>query len=213
MIACIILTVVMGLGYIFKLPVQLVPTSSWTYHGLLQLARGCAGGSRSTIARTARKHCLQAQCLVNLEASATYGRSTIVLTFDQKTGIETAMLELVNSLNSVAGYPADADEPVVVVGRRQQCHGYLLVVHSPGRRQSRIRTQLPHLIEQVVQPRIERIEGVASTRLIGGRKQVLEIEVDPYKAAQFVLKFRHWPACWAATKMSLPVPSTWAAAS
>lgn len=185
-ISCIVLTVVIGLGYIFKLPVQLVPDveldritvhSNWPGAAPAEVEAQLLKPQENLFAKLTG--------LVNLEASATYGRSTIVLTLDQKTVIENAILELVNSLNSIPNYPVDADEPVVVVGAGSNATAISWLSISPAEGNTESVLNYLNLIEQVVLPRLERIEGVASSRLIGGRKQVLAIEVDPYKAASF----------------------------
>ncbi|PWW40324.1 HAE1 family hydrophobic/amphiphilic exporter-1 [Idiomarina loihiensis] len=189
-IACIVLTVVMGLGYIYKLPVQLVPDVELDRITVYSDWPGAAPAEvEAQLLEPQEKLFGKLSGLANLEASATFGRSTIVLTFAPDTVVENAMLELVNSLNSIPNYPDDANEPVVVVGAGSNATAISWLSIRPAEGNSALVLDSLNLIEQVVQPQLERIEGVASTRLIGGRKRVLAIEVDPYKAASFGIEF------------------------
>ncbi len=185
-LSSIILAIMLGVGFIWQLPVQLVPNveldritvySSWPGASPSEVEGQLLEPQETLFSKL--------NGLQSLEATASYGRSTIILTFNQKTEIQEAMIELINSLNSVPGYPADADEPIVVIGAGSNATAISwLSLRTTDENPNSIIDYLS-LIEQVVQPRIERIPGVSSTRLIGGKKKVLNIEIQPFKAASF----------------------------
>ena len=116
-------------------------------------------------------------------STATQGTATIALTFDVGMSVERALIEVMNRLNQVPRYPADATEPVLVIGSSLQetAAAWFAVRPAPGNTND-IDSYLD-FIEEVVQTRFERINGVATAGTFGGRETEIRITFDPFKAA------------------------------
>ena len=116
-------------------------------------------------------------------STATQGRGTIELTFDVGVPVERALLEVMNRLNQVPRYPADADEPVLVTGSNRDENAAAWFSLSPGEGNPNDIDLYLDLVEEVIQVRFERVTGVATAGLFGGRESEIRITFDPYKAA------------------------------
>ncbi len=114
------------------------------------------------------------------EASTGVGKITITLQVGQDMG--RALIEVINRLNRVPSYPADADEPTLrMAGGRGRAIAWFIV--RPGEGNERPIERYRDFIEDFVQARLERVPGVALSQVYGGDENQIRITVDPYKAA------------------------------
>ncbi len=121
--------------------------------------------------------------LVEIQAQAQRGRGQITLTFVVGTSKERALLEVMNRLNRVPRYPADAEEPVLnSVGGNNRAIAWFILKPLPGNKRDIASYQ--EYIEETVQTRFERVPGVAMSEVHGGREREVRITFDPYKAAE-----------------------------
>ena len=117
-----------------------------------------------------------------LLSQAQRGQGKITITFAVGTDLRRALLEVLNRLNRVARYPADADEPVIsAVGENSRAIAWFILKPLPGNERDIASYQ--DFAEEVIQARFERVPGVAMSEVRGGREQELRITFDPYKAA------------------------------
>ena len=116
-------------------------------------------------------------------STATQGSGTIALTFDVGVSVERALIEVMNRLNQVPRYPADANEPVLVIGSAMEENTAAWFSLSPAAGNPNDIDSYLDFVEEVVQTRFERVNGVASAVVFGGRESEIRITFDPYKAA------------------------------
>ena len=116
-------------------------------------------------------------------STATQGSGTVALTFDVGIPVERALIEVMNRLNQVPRYPADANEPVLVIGSSMEENTAAWFSLSPDAGNSNDIDSYLDFVEEVVQTRFERVNGVASAGVFGGRESEIRITFDPYKAA------------------------------
>ena len=116
-------------------------------------------------------------------STATQGQATVTLTFDVGMSVERALIEVMNRLNQVPRYPADATEPVLVIGSSMEegAAAWFTLRVEPGN-PNHIDSYLD-FVEEVIQTRFERVNGVAAAGIYGGRESEIRITFDPYKAA------------------------------
>ena len=116
-------------------------------------------------------------------STATQGLATVTLTFDVGMSVERALIEVMNRLNQVPRYPADATEPVLVIGSsvEENAAAWFALRAAPGN-PNHIDSYLD-FVEEVIQTRFERVTGVSTAGIFGGRESEIRITFDPYKAA------------------------------
>ena len=120
--------------------------------------------------------------MTELLAKAQRGRAEITMQFEIGHDLSRGLLEVINRLNRVPRYPADADEPVIrTVGGRSRAIAWFIVRNAEGN--PRDIQSYQDYAEEVIQTRFERVPGVARSDIFGGRAREVRITFDPYKAA------------------------------
>ncbi|MEE8119571.1 MAG: efflux RND transporter permease subunit, partial [Gammaproteobacteria bacterium] len=123
--------------------------------------------------------------LVKLESQAAAGFGQITLNFSIETDLERALIEVMNRLNRVPSYPADADEPVISSGSSSPIRAIAWFAVRPLPGNPREIAGYQDFVEEVVQARIERVRGISNSNAFGGRPNEVRITFDPYRAATY----------------------------
>jgi len=121
--------------------------------------------------------------LRRMTSTAAQGEGSINLEFDLEADMNRALIEVLNRLNQVPRYPVDVTEPTVRLGsdNRGDSIAWFAIQTLPGNDREIVGYQ--DFVEEVIRPRFERIAGVASSRVFGGRGEEIRITFDPYRAA------------------------------
>ncbi|MEE8543126.1 MAG: efflux RND transporter permease subunit, partial [Gammaproteobacteria bacterium] len=118
-----------------------------------------------------------------LVSSAAQGQASITLTFDPGVSVERALIEVINGLNQVQRYPVDAGEPNIETGTSDVDSAIAWLAMSTTDGNNNDIAGYEDFVEEVVQTRLERINGVGRTIVYGERASEIRITFDPYKAA------------------------------
>lgn len=127
------------------------------------------------------------QGVVTMESNASQGSGTIVLRYKTGTDLNRALIDVMNGLNQVPFYPPDAQEPVIAVGGDSVFDAIAWFgIHTlPGNNRSIESYQ--DFMDDVIQPRFERVAGVSQTNAFGGLPTEVRVTFDPYKVASLGL--------------------------
>ena len=123
--------------------------------------------------------------MTKLESSASAGQANVTITLDVDTDMQKALIEVLNRLNRVPSYPADANEPVINTGANANGNAIAWFALRPLEGNDRDMATYQDYVEEVVQSRIERVPGISNSNAFGGRAQEVRIEFDPYRAAAY----------------------------
>ncbi len=108
-------------------------------------------------------------------------RSRIAVTFRWGTDMDLAAMDVRAKLDEVGGdLPDDADDPVVLRGSASSGAVIILnVAPHPDSPDTDSPGDLRQVVEGLIKPRLERINGVASVRVKGGREYEVRVRVVP----------------------------------
>jgi len=117
-IVAIIMVLMFGTIALLRMPVQMIPNVE---RPLIEINTGW----RAAAPEEVEAEILEPQedalrglpGLEKIQSSASRGSSSITLTFGVDVQLERALIEVMNRLNRVPGYPPDVDEPVIYAGR------------------------------------------------------------------------------------------------
>lgn len=181
-----VLIILFGIISVLKLPIQLTPDIEQPQISIGTGWRAAAPEEiESVIIEPIENVVKNTRGVTDVTTNINQGFGNITLTFDVGTDMQQAMLDVLNNLNQAPPLPLDAFEPVVSAGGGRQGGpnaASLLVRPVPG---SDLDTLAGHqsLIENVIEPRLARISGVAQVNLNSQRPRELRITFDPYRAA------------------------------
>jgi HAE1 family hydrophobic/amphiphilic exporter-1 len=113
--------------------------------------------------------------LKTLRSSSTEGLSTVIAEFELEIPEQDAAQEVRTKLSALsARFPEDAKDPVIQLFDPADAPvvTYALVGDRPVE-------QLTHEVDDVIRPRLERLDGVASVELLGDRAAEVRAEIVP----------------------------------
>ena len=107
------------------------------------------------------------------------GRSSVTLEFDWGVDKDVAVIDVVNKLGQVPDLPDDADEPAVrAVSSDEQ--EPIFWFNFTGNMSP---NEMYELAEDIVEPRMRRLEGVGDLFMFGGEEREFQVLVDPIALA------------------------------
>ena len=174
-----ILLTLFGLVSLFRIPVQLTPNvdlaeisieTVWRGAGPLEVER--------EIIDVQEEELKNLEGLEEMTSESADGLAYIHLVFEIGTDTDEALLRVSNQLERVKRYPAGAEKPVIKSGGRFESAIAWMVLKALDGYEGVLQHEFDFLDEQV-KPRLERIPGVASVNIYGGRERELHVIVDP----------------------------------
>jgi len=183
LVVAVLLALMFGAISLANLPVQLTPEVEEPQVTITTVWRAAAPEEvEAEIVEPQEKVLRGIPGLRQIIAKAQPGQGEVSLTFNIGTELERSLLEVMNRLNRVSRYPDDAEEPVLSsLGGNSRPIAWFIVKTLPGNKRDIASYQ--EFLEEVVQTRFERVEGVAMSEVRGGRDREVRITFDPYKAA------------------------------
>jgi len=183
-IAGVLLIALFGGISLFKLPIQLTPDISQPQIVISTNWRSAAPEEIESEIIERQEDVLKGlQSLELLESNSSQGSGSITLRYKTGVNLERALIDVMNALNQVPNYPPDATEPVISVGGSSTFTAIAWFAIKPTEDNSRDIASYQDYVEEIIQTRLERVEGVSQTNAFGGLPSELRITFDPYKAA------------------------------
>ena len=182
-VGCILL-VIFGLISLSRLPIQLTPNIDRPTITISTGWRAAAPSEvESEIVEPQENQLRDVPGLERMTATARQGRGSITLEFDVNVDLNRALIEVINRLNQVPRYPADASEPTVRVGSDQFGDTIAWFAIRPMEGNMRPIIEYQDFVDEVIKERLERIPGVSSANPRGGRPFEIRVTFDPFRAA------------------------------
>ncbi len=183
-VVAVLLIALFGLISIFKLPIQLTPDISQPQIVISTNWRAAAPEEIEAEIIERQEDVLKGlQSLELLESNSSQGSGSITLRYKTGVNLERALIDVMNALNQVPNYPPDATEPTISVGGNSTFTAIAWFALKPLAGNDRDIVSYQDYVEEVIQTRMERVEGVSQTNAFGGLPTELRITFDPYKAA------------------------------
>jgi len=179
----VIFIVLFGLISLFKIPVQLTPDVE---KPRITVETRWIGGSptevETEIVREQEDELKTVQGLVEMTSESADGSGKVVLEFQVGTDIDAALVDVSNKLEQVKEYPTDADRPVISnVDVRSSAIAWFILKPLKG---NEVDINIYHdFTEDFIKPRFERVPGVGSSNVFGGREREMQIIFNPNSLA------------------------------
>ena len=118
-----------------------------------------------------------------MAATASYASASIDMEFDADVDMQRSLIEVINRLNQVPGYPVDANEPTLQIGGRNFGNAIAWFAIRPTAENDRSIVTYQDFVNDNFLPKLEQVNGVSSANSFGGRTYEVRISYDPYQAA------------------------------
>lgn len=118
--------------------------------------------------------------VVSISSSSSRERSRVVAEFSPSVDIDIAATDVKNAVSSVTGrLPEDVEEPAVVKADNDSQPIMRLTVSSTSMEPG----DLADLVDDVIAPRVQAVEGVAQAQVYGDRKRAVRVRIMPASLA------------------------------
>ena len=184
-LSAVLIVVLLGYLALVTIPIQLTPDVRKPMVMVLTDWKGAAPAEVEREVLNRQEEVLKGlEGLERMESSARRGRSRIRLEFNITHDRDRAVLDVSNRLSQVANLPEEADEPRFRT-RDTDDNPIAWFVVKPVPGNERAIDTYGDLIEDVIQDRLERIQGVALVNVYGGTERELLAIVEPQTLAHY----------------------------
>jgi len=174
-----ILLALFGLISLFRIPIQLTPNVDLPEVSIETVWRGASPVEvEREIVDVQEEELKNLDGLEEMTSESADGLAYINLMFEIGTDTDAALLRVSNQLERVKEYPDGAEKPVIKSGGRFETAIAWMTLKALEGYDGVLQHEFDFLDDNV-KPRLERIPGVASVNIHGGRERELHVMVDP----------------------------------
>jgi HAE1 family hydrophobic/amphiphilic exporter-1 len=170
-----ILALLFGIIALTRIPLQMTPTVDRPEVSVETTYRGAAPQEvENEIIDRQEEKLTSIQNLREMVSTSYEGRAMVTLRFDWGVNKDVARLEVSEKLDMVQNVPDDAERPVIrAVSSDEETPIAWIIVHT-ARDINEVRLEA----EDVIRPRLERVEGVGAVWMFGGQEREVHVRLD-----------------------------------
>lgn len=176
----VLLVVLFGLLSLFMIPVQLTPNVDVTVITVTTRWHGANPQEvEQEIVDRQEEMLRSVKGLRKMTSQSSDNRGNITLEFYPDVDKDTALRDVNDKLRQVSGYPIEVDEPTVQAADASVDTpiAWLILGTEDSADSERIR-EMRDFAEDYVQPYLDRVPGVASVDIYGGRRREMQVRID-----------------------------------
>ncbi|AFY77729.1 cation/multidrug efflux pump [Pleurocapsa sp. PCC 7327] len=173
------LLAILGILSLFNMPLELQPGGDRPEITITTPYRG-AGPTEveDLVTRPIEERMEEVLGVQEITSSSRPGNSTITLEFTWNSNVNERLVDVLNKLQQVEDLPEEADESnVELVGGNSSPMMWVVLAPKEGVQSDPDRYR--DLVEDLIVPRLRRVEGVGQFLTPGGREREVEVRVDP----------------------------------
>lgn len=170
--------VLFGSLSLFRIPVQLTPDVTRPQITVTTIWPGASPQEvEREIIEQQEEYLKSVEGLTKLTSESRDSIGVVNLEFSVGTDIDVALLKVSTKLDQVPSYPDDADRPVIVSASENAPPIAWMVLRSIREDSAPIET-LRNFAQDYIQPRLERVPGIAKINVFGGREEEMQVVFD-----------------------------------
>nr|PZN72424.1 MAG: multidrug ABC transporter [Bacillota bacterium] len=196
-----LVTAVIGLVSLSQLPLDLYPAMEFPLAVVATTYEGAGPEEvESHVSRPIEEVVGTVPGLTRVRSSSSEGLSLVIAEFEYGTDMDQATLSIREKVDQVKGYlPDGAGTPMVYKIDPTALPVLTIALTGPEDL-----AELKALAEDVIKPRLERLEGVASVTVSGGLEREIRVIVDPARLHAFGLSLADVARVLAYENLNLP---------
>ncbi|NLK21976.1 MAG: efflux RND transporter permease subunit [Epulopiscium sp.] len=174
----VLIVVLLGTISIGRLPVDLLPEFSLPYAVVITTYTGAGPQEIETLITKPLEGAVgTVSNLKNIKSTSSNGSSAIIAEFNSGTDMDMVMLDMREKIDMVKGFlPEDSEEPIIL-----ELDPNMMPIVEIGISGNEDLVALKQIVDDKIIGRIERIEGVASINVSGGKEKEIRVTLLPDK--------------------------------
>lgn len=198
---CVLIILVLGGVSLSRIPVDLMPNISFP---IAIVSTSYTGVAPQEIEAIVTKNIENAVATVNniksVQSISSEGSSLVIAEFNSGTDIDFATLQMREKVDMIKSFlPDDVGSPLVM-----KLDPNMMPIVSISVTNGSDEAVLKRFTEDKLKPRLERLAGVASVSVSGGKTQEIHINVDPDKATGYGVSLNQVMSLLQAENLNLP---------
>ena len=182
----VFVVLVLGVVSFSKIPIDLLPNIDFP---IAIVSTSYSGVGPKEIESIVTKNIENAVATVSnvktISSNSSEGNSVVIAEFNSGTDMEYATLQMREKIDMVKRFlPAEVENPMVM-----KIDPNMLPVVSLGVSDGVDEVELKRFVDEKIKPRIERLNGVASVAVSGGKTREIQVDVEPEKMAGYNITF------------------------
>lgn len=200
---CVLIVLMLGGVSLSKIPVDLMPNISLP---IAIVSTSYSGVAPQEIEAIVTKNIENAIATVNniksIQSISNEGNSIVIAEFNSGTDMDFAALQMREKIDMIKGYlPDDVGDPLVM---KIDPNMLPIINISVTKADFSDEIALKRFTEEHIKPKLERLVGVASVSISGGRTQEIQVNVDPEKAAGYGVSLNQIMSMLQTENLNLP---------
>nr|MCR4925318.1 efflux RND transporter permease subunit [Clostridiales bacterium] len=166
--------IALGIYCVFSLPVDMYPDMDIPYI-IVYTSYSNTGPEEieQSITRTLESSLSGVSGLKKMQSQSSSGNSLVILELEYGTNLDAATGEIRDKIDLVRSYlPEEADSPIIM--KMDPSMMPIMVMAIKG---NRTPEELRDYAENIVQPRFEQLDGIASANIMGGREKSINVDI------------------------------------
>lgn len=184
MVIAIAVLIILGLFTFSKMPVDLLPEMDFPIAVVMTSYSGAGPEEvESQVTDLLEQALSTVSNIKEIHSTSSAGSSFVITVFNWGTNLDSAIIDIRESIGMVEGYlPSGSEKPMVF-----KMDPNMMPVIQMGISGGDSLGQLQDIAEDLIEPRLTRIPEVASVIITGGYDREVKVEVDPVKLENYGL--------------------------
>ncbi|GMQ58539.1 efflux RND transporter permease subunit [Vallitalea sediminicola] len=175
----VLIFIIFGAVSFTQLNTDLLPSMNIPYAAVSTTYIGASPGEvENTVSKNIESALATVQNVKKIQSISSEHNSIVIVEFNESSNMDVAMLDMREKLDMVTGYfPDEVGSPMIIKFNPSMMPIMGFAVTKEGSNMS----EVGDFVENIVKPRLERIEGVASVTINGAVKKQVEVTLDSDK--------------------------------
>lgn len=198
---CVLIVLMLGGVSLSKIPVDLMPDINLPIAIVSTSYSGVAPQEIETIVTKPIENTIATvNNIKSIQSISSEGNSIVIAEFNSGTDMDFATLQMREKVDMVKGYlPDDVSNPLVM-----KLDPNMMPVLNISLTNNYDEIMLKRFTDEYIKPRLERLDGVASVGITGGRTEEIQVNVDPEKAAGYGVSLNQIMSILQTENLNLP---------
>ncbi|NLN48698.1 MAG: efflux RND transporter permease subunit, partial [Clostridiales bacterium] len=198
---CVLIILVLGSVSFSKISVDLMPNINLPIAIVSTSYSGVAPEEIETILTKPIENTIATvNNIKSIQSISSEGNSIIIAEFNSGTDMDFATLQMREKVDMIKGYlPNDINNPMVM-----KLDPNMMPILNISITNNHNEMTLKQFSDEYIKPRLERLEGVASLGVTGGRTKEIQVNVDPEKAAGYGISLNQIMSVLQTENLNLP---------
>lgn len=175
----VVLIIILGVVSFSNMTVDLLPSMNLPYAIVMTTYPGASPEEvEEVVTKPVEQTMATVSNIKNIQSVSSENASTVVLEFEQTANMDSATIEMRESLDQISGFwPDGVGSPMIMKLNPDMMPVLIAAVSAEGKDAA----QVSRLIEDEVIPEMESVEGVASVMATGSIQETVEIALNKQK--------------------------------